>query len=38
MSDEEYTEFYKAVAKDPKAETLGWAHFKVWLRCTAVSN
>jgi len=29
VSDEEYKEFYKAVAKDPKAETLGWAHFKV---------
>ncbi|EIW71712.1 hypothetical protein TREMEDRAFT_60629 [Tremella mesenterica DSM 1558] len=28
VTDEEYREFYKAVAKDPKAETLGWSHFK----------
>lgn len=28
VSDEEYKEFYKAVAKDPSAETLGWSHFK----------
>jgi HSP90 family molecular chaperone len=29
VSEEEYKEFYKAVAKDPTAETLGWSHFKV---------
>lgn len=29
VSDEEYKEFYKAVAKDANAETLGWSHFKV---------
>ncbi|KAK4686199.1 molecular chaperone HtpG, partial [Tremellales sp. Uapishka_1] len=28
VSEEEYREFYKAVAKDPSAETLGWGHFK----------
>ncbi|KAK1923777.1 putative cation-transporting ATPase [Papiliotrema laurentii] len=28
VSEEEYKEFYKAVAKDPTAETLGWSHFK----------
>jgi heat shock protein beta len=28
VSEEEYREFYKAVAKDPLAETLGWSHFK----------
>lgn len=31
VADEEYKEFYKAVAKDQTAETLGWAHFKA--RC-----
>ncbi|ORX37938.1 Hsp90 protein-domain-containing protein [Kockovaella imperatae] len=28
VTDIEYEEFYKAVAKDPSAETLGWSHFK----------
>lgn len=28
MAEEEYREFYKAVAKDPSAQTLGWSHFK----------
>ncbi|ORY34940.1 putative cation-transporting ATPase [Naematelia encephala] len=28
VTDEEYREFYKAVAKDESAETLGWSHFK----------
>jgi HSP90 family molecular chaperone len=29
VADEEYQDFYKAVAKDTTAETLGWSHFKV---------
>ncbi|ODO00654.1 cation-transporting ATPase [Cryptococcus wingfieldii CBS 7118] len=28
VDDEEYKAFYKAVSKDPFAETLGWSHFK----------
>jgi heat shock protein beta len=32
VPDEEYEEFYKAVSKDPTAETLGWAHFKVGIQ------
>ncbi len=29
VTDEEYKEFYKAMAKEPLGETLGWSHFKV---------
>lgn len=29
MSADEYREFYKAIAKEPMGETLGWSHFKV---------
>ncbi|WVQ75175.1 hypothetical protein IAR50_004785 [Cryptococcus sp. DSM 104548] len=28
VDEEEYKAFYKAVSKDPFAETLGWSHFK----------
>ncbi|WRT69461.1 uncharacterized protein IL334_006447 [Kwoniella shivajii] len=28
VSDEEYQQFYKAVAKDDASESLGWSHFK----------
>ncbi|KAI9632990.1 putative cation-transporting ATPase [Dioszegia hungarica] len=28
VPEDEYRQFYKAVAKDQSAETLGWAHFK----------
>jgi hypothetical protein len=31
VDEEEYKQFYKAIAKDPSAEALGWAHFKVCL-------
>jgi heat shock protein beta len=29
VAADEYREFYKAIAKEPMGETLGWSHFKV---------
>ena len=38
VSEEEYREFYKAIAKEPMGETLGWSHFKASFHQIAIDN